>query len=164
MLPVTTCNFGPQVIYASIEGQKEGQWTSCRGMIKTFLRDNVSRLTYCIFIICMVLFEPTAEASHREVQLFDHAYYAYLSYQPKEAVEEFKTSYLGVLYDAAIEAADFAEFSEMVEEFFSQVNKPNADEWNECNGSFDRDVELSVSEVDVAAVTPDINVFDVYYT
>jgi hypothetical protein len=38
----------------------------------------------------MVLFEPTAEASRREVQLFDHAYYAYLSYQPKEAVEEFK--------------------------------------------------------------------------
>jgi hypothetical protein len=42
-----------------------------------------------MLLICILLFDGTADASYREFQLFDHAYYSYLSYRPEKAVEEF---------------------------------------------------------------------------
>jgi cell division septation protein DedD len=51
---------------------------------------NLSKLTFCVLLISTLFFERTAYASHRELELFDHAYQAYLSYRPEEAVEEFR--------------------------------------------------------------------------
>jgi tetratricopeptide (TPR) repeat protein len=43
-----------------------------------------------MLLICILLSITTADASYREFQLFDHAYYSYLSYRPEKAVEEFR--------------------------------------------------------------------------
>ena len=56
----------------------------------TLFRRNLSKLTFCMLLICILLFDGTAEASYREFELFDHAYYSYLSYRPEKAVEEFR--------------------------------------------------------------------------
>jgi len=56
----------------------------------TLLRKNLSQLTFCMLLICILLFDGTAEASRREFQLFDSAYNSYLSYKPEKAVEEFR--------------------------------------------------------------------------
>jgi len=56
----------------------------------TIFCKNLSKLTFCVLLISTLFFERTAYASHRELELFDHAYQAYLSYQPEEAVEEFR--------------------------------------------------------------------------
>jgi cell division septation protein DedD len=56
----------------------------------TLFRKKLSKLTFCMLLICILLFITTAEASHREFQLFDHAYDSYLSYRPEKAVEEFR--------------------------------------------------------------------------
>jgi len=56
----------------------------------TLIRKKLSKLTFCMLLICILLFITTAEASRREFQLFDHAYDSYLSYRPEKAVEEFR--------------------------------------------------------------------------
>jgi tetratricopeptide (TPR) repeat protein len=53
-------------------------------------RKKSSKLTFCMLLICILLFHTTAKASYREFQLFDHAYNSYLSYRPEKAVEEFR--------------------------------------------------------------------------
>ena len=50
---------------------------------------DLAKLSFCMLLVCILLPDGTTEASHREFQLFDEAYYSYLSYQPKKAVEEF---------------------------------------------------------------------------
>jgi cell division septation protein DedD len=57
----------------------------------TPFRKKSTKLTLCMLFIYVLLFGATAEASVREVQLFDQAYYSYLSYRPEKAVEEFRT-------------------------------------------------------------------------
>ena len=56
----------------------------------TLFRKNLSKLTLCILLICILPFNASAKASCREFQLFDHAYNSYLSYRPEKAVEEFR--------------------------------------------------------------------------
>jgi cell division protein FtsN len=61
-----------------------------RGPYGKLYRRKILQLTSCILLICALLVHAGAEASSREFQLFDHAYDAYLSYQPEKAVEEFR--------------------------------------------------------------------------
>lgn len=58
-------------------------------MGKVFCK-NISKLTFCILLTCILIFGGRAHASYREFQLFDRAYLSYLSYQPEKAVEEFR--------------------------------------------------------------------------
>jgi hypothetical protein len=58
-------------------------------MGKVFCK-NISKLSFCILLTCILIFGERAHASYREFQLFDGAYLAYLSYQPEKAVEEFR--------------------------------------------------------------------------
>lgn len=48
------------------------------------------------------------------------------------AFNEFRQSYLSVLYDMAGETGTFKEFKAAVERFFSEVNQPNARDWDEA--------------------------------
>ena len=52
-------------------------------------RNNTSRLTV-LLVALILLFGGAAEGSNREVQLFDRAYYFYLSYQPEKAIQQFR--------------------------------------------------------------------------
>lgn len=54
------------------------------------LGKNISKLSISLWIVCMLFLAERAEASYREFQLFDHAYHCYLSYQPEQAIEQFK--------------------------------------------------------------------------
>lgn len=45
------------------------------------------------------------------------------------ALNEFKKNYLSVLLDVAAEAGSFEEFAGEVKALFTQVNEPNASEW-----------------------------------
>ena len=65
---------------------------------------NISKLTFYTLFACIVLFDGTAYASYREVELFDHAYQSYLSYQPEEAVKEFRV-FLGEFPDSSAKDA-----------------------------------------------------------
>src|SRR4030042_3473653 len=58
-------------------------------MGKVFCK-NISKLTFCILLTCILIIGGRAHASYREFQLFDRAYLSYLSYQPEKAVEEFR--------------------------------------------------------------------------
>jgi hypothetical protein len=51
---------------------------------------NIPGLSLSMLLICMLLCGQKAEASTREMQLFDQAYHLYLSYQPAKAIEQFR--------------------------------------------------------------------------
>ncbi len=55
------------------------------------------------------------------------------------AFNEFRRSYLSVLYDLAAEAQTFKEFKAEVTRFFSEVNAPHVDEWKTALASVRRD-------------------------
>lgn len=50
----------------------------------------------------------------------------------RTAFAEFKNNYLGALYDIAAEASSFADFKKLTEQFFQEVNEPNARDWTEA--------------------------------
>jgi hypothetical protein len=58
-------------------------------MGKVFCK-NISKLTFCVLLTCILISGGRAHASYREFQLFDRAYLSYLSYQPENAVKEFR--------------------------------------------------------------------------
>jgi hypothetical protein len=48
---------------------------------------------------------------------------------PKEALEAFRQSFTNVLRDFAAEPHGFTEFESAVQQFFSEVNEPNEQDW-----------------------------------
>jgi cell division septation protein DedD len=59
-------------------------------MMVRISRKHLSEITCCLFLFFVLLTVEAAEAANRELQLFDHAYHAYLSYRPEKAVDEFR--------------------------------------------------------------------------